>query len=410
MRSTPTRSALARCCLLVAALALSACALPYRQIPASGVVYGQAVETRVDSPLAAYFLEHFDDWRESDSAHARELVALPECSAASLGRDELKQLSVRTSVDVAGLYAAKCLIEANRDIGNEFAQIFSHIQGLSEPAAAKREGMLDQAQNFAVLVVPGWDYIDSGSVTGADFARQLQQFSELGIASYRAPIDQNGGVEENAAVVRSEISRISRIHEQLIVVSASSSSPAVALALGDPVHHADLTSVRAWLNLGGILGGMRLIDSFSDGLGYVALRTFTFFNGWDMDDVESMSAARSHERLAKTRLPAHLVVINYIGIPFSGDVSSRVSFFYSRLRAHGPNDGLTLVTDPVLPGTHTLVALGQDHFFADDPELEARTLALAALITREVARKSEELNAGSRADEPSLQLVDAAAH
>jgi hypothetical protein len=396
-------SALALHGLLAAALVSSACVMPSRHFPASGVVHGQAVDTQVDSELAAYYLEHFDDWREHDSALAHQLAQLPPCSDASLSREALQRLSLRTSVDVAGLFAADCLMRANLDLGVEFGRIFDRIQALPEPAQAKRAGLLDGMRGFAVVVVPGWDYIESGGVTGADFARQLRQFGELGIASYRVPIDQNGGVEENAAVVRSEIARIGRIHDDLLLVSASSGGPAAALALGDPAAHPELTRVRAWLNLGGILGGMQLIDRYSEGLGSVVLRAFALFQGWDIDDVRSMSVARSHARVAQMRLPEHLVVVNYIGVPFAGDISSRVAFFYSKLREHGPNDGLTFVTDPVLPGTHTLVALGQDHFFADDPELESRTLALAALVAGTVARERDAR--AQRADAPCPQVA-----
>ena len=97
--------------------------------------------------------------------------------------------------------------------------------------------------------------------------------------------------------------------------------------------------------------------------------------------VESMSAARSRERLRRLRLPEHIAVVNYVGIPLTGDVSSRVGFFYNSMRALGPNDGLTLITDPILPGTRTIVALGQDHFFADDPEIESKTIALTSLLS-----------------------------
>ena len=249
--------------------------------------------------------------------------------------------------------------------------------------------------DLAVVVVPGWDYVESGPETGADFARQLRQFSELGIASYRVPLDPSGSVEENASLIRCEIARIGQIHEDLIVVSASSGGPAAALALGEPSPSTDLGRVRAWLNMGGILGGMPLIDSYSGGISSVALRLFTWANGWDLDRVKSMSAARSRERLSKIELPPDMVVINYIGIPFSGDISNRATFFYSQLRKLGPNDGLTLVADPVLPGTRTIVALGQDHFFADDPEIESRTLALASLVGRAVARKRSGLQVAS---------------
>jgi hypothetical protein len=405
MRSAHLRSALAFCCLLAAIHFATACAMPPTGIPASGTVYGQTVETQVDSELAAYYLEHFADWRQSDSEQAHSLAELPPCSAESLDRDALRQLSTRTSVDVAGLYAAQCLMESNRSLGREFDRTFMEIQALARPAAARSEGLLDEALEFAVVVVPGWDYLESGPITGADFARQLRQFDELGIASYRVPIEPHGGVEENAAVIRSEITRISDLHQDLILVSASSGSPAAALALGNPAGHQGVAHVRAWLNLGGILGGMQLIDTFSNGPGSLVLRAYAFLNGWDMDDVESMSAARSHARLATTMLPKDLVVINYIGIPFSGDISSRVSFFYSLLREHGPNDGLTLVTDPVLPGTHTIVALGQDHFFADDPELESRTLALTAVVGRAVVRKREEAALAREIERESRRLA-----
>ena len=98
------------------------------------------------------------------------------------------------------------------------------------------------------------------------------------------------------------------------------------------------------------------------------------------------------------QLPDHLVVLNYIGVPLLGDISSRVTFFHQQMLGLGPNDGLTLITDPILPGTPTIVALGQDHFFADAPDLEARTIALASLLARAV--RSREIHAGTGPDFP----------
>jgi len=392
-------------CVLLPFVLSSGCALPYPQIPASGVVHGQQVETHVDSELAAYYLEHFDDWRRSDSEEARQLAQLPPCSDASLERESLRQIALQTSVDVAGLYSAGCLMDANRDLGSEFQRVFSELKSDPAPGAS-----LGHVAGFAIVVVPGWDYVESGEITGGDFARQLRQFGELGIANYRIEINQNGGVEENAAFIRHEVVRISRSHENIVLVSASSGSPAVAHALGDRETHAELANVRAWLNIGGILGGMRLIDSYSGGVGRLVLRAFSWFEGWDIEDVDSMSAARSLERLARMELPEGLVIINYIGIPFSGDISERVSFFYSRLRELGPNDGLTLVTDPILPGTHTLVALGQDHFFADDPELETRTVALASVVATLVGRERRAASNAHPTVAPCPQLAQTGTH
>jgi hypothetical protein len=218
-------------------------------------------------------------------------------------------------------------------------------------------------------------------VTGADFAQQRALLDRMGISNHLVAIDPNGSVEENAAVLHAEVRLRSPQAENLVIVSASSAGPAVALALGTAADAGDYERVRGWLNLGGILGGMPLIDEYSRGVRRLGLLAFAALNGWRMEAIESMSAVRSRERLRHLRLPEHVAVINYIGIPMTGDVSSRVGFFYSSLRSLGPNDGLTLITDPILPGTRTIVALGQDHFFADDPEIESKTIALTSVLS-----------------------------
>jgi hypothetical protein len=50
------------------------------------------------------------------------------------------------------------------------------------------------------------------------------------------------------------------------------------------------------------------------------------------------------------------------------------------LRSDGPNDGLVLLTDVIAPGSLTVVALGSDHFFAEDPEIDRKTVALMKLV------------------------------
>ena len=53
---------------------------------------------------------------------------------------------------------------------------------------------------------------------------------------------------------------------------------------------------------------------------------------------------------------------------------------YKVLRPLGPNDGLTLLPDALAPGGSTIVALGRDHFLAEDPQIDARTVALMSLV------------------------------
>ena len=41
---------------------------------------------------------------------------------------------------------------------------------------------------------------------------------------------------------------------------------------------------------------------------------------------------------------------------------------------------LTLLADAIAPGSQTIVAMGSDHFFAEDPNINEKTVALMALI------------------------------
>jgi hypothetical protein len=64
-------------------------------------------------------------------------------------------------------------------------------------------------------------------------------------------------------------------------------------------------------------------------------------------------------------------------------VSAPARSGYARLRAHGPNDGLTFVTDAIAAGGVTIPVLGADHYFRT-PDIEATTLALARALAEHV--------------------------
>jgi hypothetical protein len=81
-----------------------------------------------------------------------------------------------------------------------------------------------------------------------------------------------------------------------------------------------------------------------------------------------------------------VVVVNYLAVPLSGHVGRHARDNYPVLARQGPNDGLTLLSDVLLPGSLTVVALGSDHFIADDPDIDAKTLALVKLMVHAIER------------------------
>ena len=46
----------------------------------------------------------------------------------------------------------------------------------------------------------------------------------------------------------------------------------------------------------------------------------------------------------------------------------------------GPNDGLSLLPDLIVPNTQTILAPESDHFFAEDPEIDMKTVAFLKTI------------------------------
>jgi len=89
--------------------------------------------------------------------------------------------------------------------------------------------------------------------------------------------------------------------------------------------------------------------------------------------------AEPNEVQAELRLPRGLLVVNYIGAPRAAEVSARGQDDYAALVAWGPNDGLTLLADALVPQGITVVEPGLDHFFAA-PDLDRRIAALAQAV------------------------------
>jgi hypothetical protein len=154
----------------------------------------------------------------------------------------------------------------------------------------------------------------------------------------------------------------------VIIVSASKAGPEVAYCLGRLLPAEDSRHVRAWVNVGGVLQGTALVDfALDDPAGFVPT------------GLADLSTTAGRRRFAGLNFPPHLLVLNYVGIPFSGDVTKRARYGYRILGVSGPNDGLALTVDQLVPGAVTLIEPGMDHYFRD-LELGEKTVALTLLV------------------------------
>lgn len=357
-------------CVILAYLFLTSCSYAPR-VPAAGDLFGQHVRTTVDSEVARYYLENYLQGEDENHALSGRIDALHrEYVRSPPSREDLSALSRVFSVDFAALFLAHRLLtdECNRALNQSFASYLQFEAGVNPGIVS----------SYVVLFVPGWDYARNGHVTGADFAKPRELVSRFGLENHLVELPPTGSVERNATVLASEIARRSRSGKKIILASASSAGPAVQLVLGEMLSERDQHSVKAWLNLGGILQGSPLVD-------YLEARPWLFspivwLKGWEKEAIRSMSTSRSRSRFARLDMGSGILVVNYLGIPLSGQLSRFSRDNYPILSSDGPNDGLTLLADAIAPNSLTIVAVGSDHFFAEDPQIDEKTVALMKLM------------------------------
>jgi hypothetical protein len=158
----------------------------------------------------------------------------------------------------------------------------------------------------------------------------------------------------------------------------------VAHALGHVLSPEETRPVLAWINIGGLLRGSPLADLAASWPTRWFVPLYFRLEGLDPgDSVASLTTTESKARLARQTIPPHVMLINFVGIPLSGHVSEAASFGYRRMRALGPNDGLTPITDELAHGGRTIVQVGLDHYYRD-PELDLKTVALALTVMTEL--------------------------
>jgi hypothetical protein len=351
------------------------CANPAKHA-ASGVFLGEKIATTLDSPEAAYYLGFYLRQQRLQPHLDARIDRLHQTATPNRlpNREELAIVARDFSTDFAALFLADRTGRnpANADFQARFRQ---HLEN---PAIGDETFKADFARHL-ILFAPGWDYKNNGRITGADLARPRQLTTALGIENRLVNLDPHGSVDANAMAIRHAINDVRHAGKRIIVVGASSAGPAIHLALHE-ISQQGRPAPAAWINLGGILQGSSLVEHMQQPPRSWLFNAILWVKGWKKSAVESMGATRSRPRFAGLRLPSDLLVINYVGLSLSGSLSKFSRDKYPILKREGPNDGLTPLADIIAPGSLTLIAPGSDHFFAEDPRIDEKTVALARAV------------------------------
>jgi hypothetical protein len=348
-------------------LLLSACA----GLPVRASVGMQTLETRVDSEAARYYLEHYLPGNRMDTELDERIDLVYQSANGGLpDRGELKRLSDEFSVDFAALYLADQI--AHIPINRRFRIAFDHAYDYTRIALPQSRVKLPAAAvDYEVLVIPIYLYkrlIGSG----ADLAAPRAALEKVGLTCHFVETQDDGTIEANADLVAAAIRALAPSGRRLIIVSASKSGAEVALAL-TKLGPAETHHVAAWINTVGALQGTPLIDDR-------VLPEVEFIVGKvNPAGVASMTTTQSRQRFESFRIPKHVFVVNYFGIPTVGSISFMASKGFYPLRKYGPNDGLVLLPDMIFPGGVTLAEVGSDHLRLND-HIDIAGVALAVTV------------------------------
>lgn len=356
-----------------------------RIFPVDANFLGERVRTTTDSKIAQYYLEHYLQGEKTNptlDSKINQLYRQQKQNNKPPTRQVLKKIANDYSVDFAALYLADRLQydAKNRQIQQNFNQLLENKQSALKTIETA-------ASSYLILFVPGWDYVANGRATGADFVEPRRLVTNLGIENYLVEVPPNGSVSDISIKLVLELEKYSQLGKNIVIVGASSAGPAIYLTLAEKLTKAQQSTIKAWLNLGGILRGSPLIDYYQRFPQNLLFNTAVGVKGWDKEKIMSMSTKVSRARFEKLAgISKDITVINYMGLSLSGQLSIHSKERYPLLMSEGPNDGLTLLADIIAPNSSTIVALGSDHFFAEDPRINEKTIALLKLVIAYIER------------------------
>jgi hypothetical protein len=373
--------------ILALILSLGVC-VSYPAIPVTGNLANKPISTTVDAELAKYYLVALSEHRLA-SANGAERIAEIEGRFGERPFDwlTLKQISQETSPDFATLFFINHVL--SDDNNQRFQSGYSAELRRIESQIQQRKWALvvrTALNGYGILFIPGFHYL-SDPTSGADFAGQRQLMHQLGLDVQLAAIEEDGTIEKNAAIIARIVRAESRSHPKLILVSTSKGGPETALALGKILQPSETISVKAWLSVGGLVHGTFLADRVMSWPKSWIARVLFSAQKIDFRSLPGLTTRASRTRMEGIRLPPHILVLQYVAAPLSGDIANDVKGRYTYLRQYGPNDGLTLLADELLPHGITVLEPGLDHFYRD-PEINLKSLAIANLV-------AQELNVGS---------------
>ena len=282
----------------------------------------------------------------------REVAAWPELPQLSdVSRHELIALSRRRGID----FATALLFDRVRNSPTH-GGLLNECTKPHPPEALSAD-----VRNLTWAIVPGAFYREHPE-TGADGASLRSYAKEQGIHCEVVPTQSFGTLDVNTTILQEWLGR--RRDEPLVLISLSKGSLEVRRLLERREAASTLHSVRAWINLAGILSGSPLVQwLLKRPWRATAVRAAFWWKGYDFNVVRELD--RTPELVNPTwSLPRGMDAIHVVGFALNRHLSSALMRRgHRRLAEYGPNDGAGIVLADIVDWPGMIYPVwGADHY------------------------------------------------
>ena len=313
-------------------------------IPVDGILFGRPFQTNVDHHLAKEMLANPND--------SSVVQFFSDYGNHALNTETLSDITQKYSMDVASLFFVEKIYGQGK---NRRLQDY-YLSTTESFSNGQTERSLSFLQNYFIVFVPGFRYRHVHN--GSNFSDQRLMLDSDGIAYEMIDIEETGLVEDNAKIIVNRLQELNIIHNNIVIISVSKGGLETALALEKLYDSQNLSSTKAWINVGGILKGTPVADRWSK-----PFMRFWLARGlhWKRIKVNlkgllnDMSYELGKEKYKSVKIPPSINTINFIAVPLLHQ--EKKSVFTS------PNDGFSPLTDAITEDGSVVVEMGVDHFF-----------------------------------------------
>ena len=336
-----------------------------QNIQVDGILFGRPIQTFVDSELAKNMLTNPTD--------SNVMRLFSNFSTYEINTETLSEITQIYSMDVATLFFLKKIYEQEE---NRLIQDF-YLTAIDTLSLENNKYDLTFLQDYFIAFVPGfrYEYIDNGG----DFLQQRILLDSAGIEYEMINIEGIGRVNRNAEIIADRLQELSKIHSNIIVISVSKGGMETAIALGELIQPQNLSAIKAWINVGGILKGTPIADRWAKpfmrfwmACGLIVANIKVDLKGLLID----MSYELGKDRYKSFNIPPEIYTINLIAASFGKEQEKKCVFT-------SPNDSFSPLADAITENGVVVVEIGLDHYFKDI-DLNSRMVALLNYIVRQL--------------------------